>query len=396
MLDALNRNVVLLFLAQLIFVSGSVLLFTIGGIVGSELAPNPNLATLPVSLQVVGTALATIPAALLMQRIGRRLGFCFAALTACAAALLAAWSLGERSFLVFCIAAAGLGSTLAFSQQFRFAAAESVAPDRVSYAVAIILLGSIGGAFLGPEFVARSPNFDLAHPFQAGFYAAAACYLIASMLMLGVRNHTATSDVASDAVARPLIEVISQPLFIVAVLAGVAGQGAMTFIMTATPVSMHVVEGHDLASTAGVIRAHVIAMYLPSLVAAPLIGRFGPRKLMITGTLAMLITVVIGFSGHAVMHYWFALVLLGIGWNFLYLGGTTLLVTTYRSSERFRAQAVNEFSVFGVSALASLLAGSILHSLGWLWVVGSVLPILVGMLLVVVWSLHRSPAVASS
>lgn len=395
MSDILNRNVVLLFLAQLIFVAGSVLLVTIGGIVGSEFAPSASLATLPLSLQVVGTALATVPAALLMQRIGRRLGFSIAALVASATALLAAWSLTERSFVLFCIAAAGQGSTLAFSQQFRFAAAESVSVDRVSYAVAVILLGSIGGAFLGPELLARSPGFDLAHPFQAALIAAAGCYLVAGTLLLGLRKHAPLADVTVETAARPIIEVISQPLYIVAVLAGVAGQGVMVYIMTATPVSMHVVDGHDMVSTAGVIRAHVIAMYLPSLVAAPLIGRFGPRTLMVTGALAMLITVVIGFSGHEVMHYWFALVLLGIGWNFLYLGGTTLLVTTYRASERFRAQAVNEFSVFGVSALASLLAGSILHTLGWLWVVGSVAPILIGMLVVIAWSQRRSPAAAS-
>ena len=209
---------------------------------------------------------------------------------------------------------------------------------------------------------------------------------MAAVLLLGVREVRVQSEHGEERPARPLKSVVAQPLFVLAVLAGVVGQGVMTYVMTATPVSMHVVDGHDLATTAGVVRAHVIAMYLPSLVSAPLIGLFGAQNLMIAGVLAMLAAVVSGVSGHAVMHYWLAMVLLGVGWNFLYLGGTSLLVTTYRASERFRAQAVNEFSVFGVSATASLLAGTVLHTFGWHWVVMSALAPLCLMLLAIVWS----------
>jgi MFS family permease len=381
----IQRNVVLLFFAQLIFVSGSVLVVTIGGIVGSETAPDPGLATLPIALMVVGTALTTVPAALLMQRIGRRAGFCIAALIACAGALLAAWALRSGDFWLFCLATSLIGSTLAFSQQFRFAAAESVSQERVNYAVSTILLGSIGGAYLGPELVGRSPGILAGHAFEAALMATAVLYVAAAVLLLGVRDVIVQSR-GEDRPARSLKSVVAQPLFVLAVSAGVVGQGVMTFVMTATPVSMHVVDGHDLGMTAGVVRAHVIAMYLPSLVSAPLIGRFGAQNLMVAGVLAMLAAVVSGVSGQAVMHYWLAMVLLGVGWNFLYLGGTSLLVTTYRASERFRAQAVNEFSVFGVSATASLLAGTVLHAFGWHWVVLSALAPLCLMLLAIAWS----------
>jgi len=387
----LNRNVVILFFTQLIFVSGSIVLVTLGGIVGSELAPSRTLATLPLSVMVIGTALTTVPASLLMQRIGRRYGFTLAALIACSGALMAAHALQAASFVWFCAAATAIGMTLAFSQQFRFAAAESVPVDRVSYAVSFILLGSIGGAFLGPEIAAHSAASSPETPFRAAMLVIAGLYLAAACLLLCMTRVTMAVPDLAPGTTRPMRAVIAEPLFIVAVLAGVVGQGVMTFIMTATPLSMHVMDGHDIEATAGVVRAHVVAMYLPSLISAPLIGRFGSQRLMVAGVLAMLATLAVGLSGQAVMHYWWALVLLGLGWNFLYVGGTTLLVSTYLPAERFRAQAVNEFSVFGVSALASLLAGTIMVRLGWSAVLLSALPLLIAMLLALLWA-RATPA----
>jgi MFS family permease len=384
----LNRNVILLFFSQLIFVSGSVVMVTLGGIVGNDLAPSRSLATLPLSLLLVGTALTTVPASLLMQRIGRRLGFTLAALIACSGALMAAYSLEIGSFVWFCSAAIAIGMTLAFSQQFRFAAAESVPISRVSYAISFILMGSIGGAFLGPEIAAQSATLNPEAPFRGAMLANSALYLVAGGLLLCMTKVTMAVDDSHpfEEAARPMRAVVSQPLFIVAVLAGVVGYGVMTFVMTATPLSMHVMDGHSIEEAAGVVRAHVVAMYLPSLVSAPLISRFGAQRMMTIGVLAMLATVAVGLSGHAVMHYWWALVLLGFGWNFLFVGGTTLLISTYRSSERFRAQAVNEFSVFGISATGSLLAGTIMVQLGWSAVLLGALPLLIVMLLALFWA----------
>ena len=385
------RNVVLLFAGQVVFVTGTVIVVTLGGIVGSHIAPEPALATLPLSVMVVGTAVATVPAALLMQRIGRRAAFLGAAAVGLGGALIAGFALGASSFPGFTLGAALIGMTLAFSAHFRFAAAESVPADRVGWAVSIILVGSIGGAVIGPEFVARSPAINPDAPYQAAMFAVAALYGLGGLLLLGYRN--VLSGGADDAAlpARPLTEVVSQPRFLVAMAAAVVGQGAMVFVMTATPLSMHVVDGYSIEETARVVQAHVVAMYLPSLVSAPLIARLGTTRLMALGALTMCVTVAIGLSGREVMHYWWSMVLLGVGWNFLFVGGTTALVTTYRASERFRAQAVNDFSVFGMSAMASLLAGTLLHGFGWQVVLWTVAPAMAGMLLLALVS-QRSTA----
>ena len=388
------RNLAILIGAQLCFTSGSVLLVTIGGIVGSRIAPSPTLATLPVSLMVLGTAATTIPAAMLMQRFGRRFGFCGASVLGLAAALIRAEALGTDAFWGFAAAALGIGATLAFAQQFRFAAAESVPPERAGQAISLILLGSIGGALLGPELVARSALLDPERPFRFAMFALGGLHVLAGAMLALLSDGRQVDAAEDEAPARPLGEVVRQPLFLTAVAGGVVGQGVMTYLMTATPVSMHVVEGHDIAETAGVIRAHVVAMYVPSLASAVLIGRFGAQRMMAAGVVAMLLTIALGLSGREVMHYWWALVLLGIGWNFLFVGGTTLLVGTYRPSERFRAQAVNDFSVFGTSAMASLAAGSVMLGFGWVALLTSALPALVIMGLALGWQAVRAPAAA--
>ncbi|MEM1175218.1 MAG: MFS transporter, partial [Pseudomonadota bacterium] len=183
---------------------------------------------------------------------------------------------------------------------------------------------------------------------------------------------------------RTLPDLARQPVFIVAILGGTAGYGVMTLIMTATPLSMHVNDGHSLEQTASVIRAHVLAMYLPSLVSGFLIERLGVSRLMSAGALLLLVTSIIGLQGQSVMHYWWALVMLGVGWNFLYVGGTTMLTYTYTPEERFRAQAVNEFLVFGTSATASMLAGAMMHYFGWLTLMWMPVPLLVITLLALV------------
>ena len=390
------HNLILYFLAQLIFVSGSVLIVTLGGIVGSAMAPDPALATLPVSLMVVGTALATVPAALLMQRIGRRLGFAIGAGIAVTGALLAALGLQRDSFALFTGAVGLIGATLAFSAQFRFAAAETVAPEKAGWAISIILLASIGGALLGPELAARSPQWTPERPYQGALLALALLYGVSMCLLLGTRNQAPTAAAQETGGRRPLKQMVAQPAFLVAVLAGVVGQGAMVFVMTATPIAMHVVDGHSVQATARVIQAHVVAMYLPSLVSATLINRFGAHRLMMAGVLAMAATVAFGLAGREVPHYWWALVVLGAGWNFLFVGGTTALVASYRPEERFRAQAVNDFSIFGASALASLFAGALLHRFGWQPLLLSVLPLLALMLAAALHGRRLSGAATSA
>ena len=370
------RNLVLYFLAQVIFGSGTVLILTIGGLVGSQMAPAPALATLPLSVVVVGTALGTVPTAMLMQRIGRRFGFCVGVLIGLGSALLAALALEMGSFALFTAAVGGIGVTAAFAAHLRFAAAESVVQERAGWAISIILLGAIGGAVVGPELATRSPQWTPQTPYQGALLALAGFYALGLGLLLCSRNPLPSDGAPAERGGRPLWEVVRQPAFIVAVLAGVIGQGTMVFIMTATPIAMHVLDGHGIGPTARVIQAHVVAMYLPSLASALLISRFGARNLMLAGAAAIALTVAVGLAGREFLHYWWALVLLGVGWNFLFVGGTTALVAAYRPEERFRAQAVNDFSIFSVSALASLGAGALLHSFGWPTVLLSTLPAL--------------------
>lgn len=390
MLAFINRNLVLLFGAQMVFVAGNILLVTVGGIVGYQLAPDPAFATLPVALMVIGTACATVPAAFTMQRIGRKYGFILATGIAAVGAWLATHALAAGSFWLFCAATGCVGSSLGFSQQFRFAAAESVPLHKVSHAVSFILLGSIAGAFLGPAVVSYSAETDPSSPYTLAFQMVIGLYFFAAVLLLGLRDmqvaHEVEAAVHNDG---PEPGLFARPAFVTAVLAGVLGQGVMTYVMTATPVSMNVDNHFSLQTTSDVVRAHVIAMYLPSLITPWLVSRLGLPRMMLLGVIILGVTVAIGMAGHHLMHYWFSMVLLGIGWNFLFVAGTSLLVQTYRPEERFRAQAINDFSVFGASALASLLAGTILFEFGWLILMLSVLPALLIMLMTLAWH-HRS------
>lgn len=339
---------------------------TLGGIIGTGLAPSAAWSTLPVSMMVVAVAATTIPATFLMRRIGRGRGFAVASVTAAAALCTAVVALIASSFALFLLAAAMFGINMAFTQQYRYAAAESVTPEYVPRAVSFVLLGSIGGAFVGPWLVVHGQHWLDRVPYAGTLLAVGLLYVLQALLMLrleGVRHDEAGDP---DGTGRPLGVIARQPVFIVAVLGGVAGYGLMTLIMTATPISMHVHDGFSLEETAEVIKLHVLGMYVPSLVSGFLIERFGVRRLMLAGALLLFVTAVIGLQGQSLLHYGWALVLLGVGWNFLYVGGTTMLTYTYTLAERFRAQAVNEFLVFGTSATASLLAGTILHYAGWL------------------------------
>lgn len=370
------RNIVLLCLCQLISATGSIVLVTLGGIIGSRLAGNPAWATLPVSIMVVAVAATTVPATLLMRAIGRRRGFALSSLSAACAVLLAAQALSSDSFGLFIAATALFGVNMAFTQQYRYAAAESVDARLAARAISLVLLGAIGGAVVGPELV-RWGQFSIDNvPYGGTLVAVSGLYVLQAMLFLLLRPLHGEGASRVDGDQRSLSSIVRQPLFIVAVLGGTTAYGVMTLIMTATPLSMHVMDGYSLDETAKIIRSHVLAMYAPSLVSGFLMERLGIARMMALGAAGLTVACIVGLQGQSITHYWLALVLLGAGWNFLYVGGTTMLTLSYSMSERFRAQAVNEFSVFGTSALASLLAGSVLHYFGWPTLVLMPLPLL--------------------
>ncbi len=385
------RDVYVLALAQALSAAGMMTVFLLGSILGSQLTPWPALATLPVALTVVGLAATALPAALLMERIGRRNAFIGSALVASAGALTMAWAVAESSFVVLCAAALVLGANLAFQQQHRFAAAESVTPGRVSHAVATVMTGTLAAAAVGPQLALALRNMFEGHEYAGSFVGVAALCAAAALVLTRYSGGPQRSRNASGGDARPLTEVVRQPSYRLAVAASVVSYAVMSFIMTATPISMHVHDHHSDVDTAWVIQSHLLAMYGPSLVSGRLIARIGVRAGMTVGTVLMAACVVIDSAGRDLMHYWWGLVLLGVGWNLLFVSGTTLLTTTYRSSERFRAQAVNEFAVFGTQAMASLLAGPAIHWLGWRSLNAAALaPLVLFVLALLAWPLQRS------
>ena len=386
--ELLNRNLVILVLAQATAVTGTVALVTLGGIVGRDLAPTATLSTLPISLQVVGTAAATVLAAWIMSRIGRANGFALGAALGAIGAGVAVVGVLQANFVVFCAGAMLVGVANAFSQQYRFAAAESVSSRSAGYAISITLAGSMIGAVAGPELAARGEDWISGARFAGTFVAVVGCYLVAAVLLPGLRPKPATRAAEPEvdvSESRPLSLIARHPAFVVAVLGAAVGHGAMSFVMTAAPLAMHVVDGHSLSHTAAVIQAHVLAMYAPSLVSGALIARYGGQRVMLIGAVVLLAMVVIGFAGREVMHYGVSMVALGIGWNFLYTGGTTVLGSAHRSAERFRAQAANDFTVFTISALGSLSAGTVMQVFGWNTVLGITVPIILVALAVLAW-----------
>jgi hypothetical protein len=290
--------------------------------------------------------------------------------------LLATYAISISSFAWFVAAGWLFGINMAFTQQYRYAAAESVEQNFAARAISLVLVGAIGGAVLGPELLRFGGRFVPDIEFGGALLGLAVLYVIQSALFFLLEPLRGEEQNVHDAPGRRLAEIVRQPVFLVAVLAGTTSYGVMTLIMTGTPISMHINDGFSVEQTADVIRNHVVGMYLPSLFTGFLIERLGITRLMAIGAVAMLGACFIGLRGHSAMQYTSSLVLLGIGWNFLYVGSTSMLTLTYAMSERFKAQAINEFAIFGTSATASLLAGTVMHLYGWYTLVLVPLPLL--------------------
>jgi MFS family permease len=377
----MNRNVIVLAAAQALGMSAPPMIILLGGLIGAELAPQPSWATLPLAVMVIGAALFSIPAALLMGKIGRRAGFMVGSCGAVLASLTAVYAIADHSFSLFCLSALGLGGNMAFVQQYRFAAAECVSPAHVGRAVSFVLIGGIFAAFLGPELAKNFQDW-LPYGMYTGSFGALAGLYGLNILLLSFLQSPPIPARKNPVDNRPLPTLICQPLFLAAVFAGIVSYGVMSFIMTATPVSMHVIDDFSLAETAHVVQSHIVAMFVPSLFTGFLIERFGLTRIMIAGIVSMLICVGIALFNRHFIHYWSALVLLGIGWNFLFVGGTTLLTKSHQLHERFKVQAVNDFVIYGFQAAASLSAGVIIFRAGWEMVNIMVLPWLFFMLVV--------------
>ena len=365
--------------AQLLGSSGLTVTVILGGIIAADIAPRPSLATVPISLAIVATALTTIPASLLMRRIGRRPGFIVGASVGLIGGLVAAQAVIGANFLLFCMATLLLGSSMAFTQQYRFAAAESAPPERLSQAISYVLVGGLGAALVNPQ-LALAAKWLIPGTLYAGSFVAVSVLYAATIAVLS-RLHVPAPSVPHPAAAsdapRPRF---ATPQFRMAVFAGACAYAVMSFVMTAAPISMHHIDHHDVEATTWVVQSHVLSMYLPSLFTGHVIARFGERNVMMWGGALLATCAAVSLFGHQLMHYWLGLVTLGLGWNLLFVAGTTLLSRSVDPANRHRAQALNDFTVFGSQACASLLAGLAVQLLGWKALNLVTLPLLAAMI----------------
>ena len=360
----MNKNLWLLILSQIFAFTAAPVTVFLSGIICSQFSPIKSLATLPMALSIVGVAIFAIFAAKVMSIIGRRAGFIFASVGSSLAALMAAYSIIIESFLLFNLGCFLLGAGVAFSHQYRFAAVETVSKDMAPKAISIILLAGIGSAFIGPNLANISKEIISEHLYAGSYIALAILTLSSTIFLLFYKdNHKPNNFVKKD--TRSYFELISQPRFLQALIASAFAYAVMSFLMTATPISMHVMEKISLSKTGLVIQLHIAAMFLPSLITGNLIKKFGHSKIMYAGVFLFSITILTSLFEQNFVNYLTALVFLGFGWNFLFISGTSLLVLTYKEDEKFKAQGFNDLIVYSIQAVASLSAGIFLNLTSW-------------------------------
>lgn len=362
----MNRNLFLLILSQVFGFTAATVTVFISGIIGSDLSSIKTLSTLPPSIYVVGTAAATIFAAKIMSIIGRRLGFIFASVAGSISCLIGAYAIMIESFVIFCFAKFILGATMAFTHQYRFAAAESVEKEKAPKAISSLLLAGIVAAFLGIGLANYTKNFVSDYLYVGSYLTLAVLTLIPSFLLFFFKDIREISFVSNkENNSRNYSEFFSDPKFLQAITSAAFAYAVMSFLMTATPISMHIVHQLSLEKTGIVLQFHVLAMFLPSLVTGNLIKKFGYSNMMYLGVLFYFFTILLSFFQPSFLNYFISLIFLGIGWNFLFISGTSLLVTTYKPEEKFKAQGFNDLLVFSSMALASLLAGILISIASW-------------------------------
>jgi MFS family permease len=360
-----GRQIALLAACQALLYINNVTLIAINGLAGLALAPTPLLATLPITTYIIGSALTTVPASLGMGRWGRRAGFMFGASMGALGTAIAAYSVVQGSFVGLTIGTFIVGLYNAFGQYLRFAAAEvadATAPSLKDRAIAWVLAGGIAGGVVGPEL--SKVTRELLPAVFAGSYAVLALVALVALTVASRLQVPRPHGSAHEGPARPLGEIARQPMFIVAVAVGAISYGAMNLLMTATPLAMKVC-GFGYPDAADVIKWHVVAMFAPGLITGHIVQRFGRPAVMLAGCGLMSLTVAIAHAGLTYWHFWGALVALGVGWNFMFVGATAMLTTTYRASERAKAQGLNDLAVFLTMISSSAASGALLSTSGW-------------------------------
>ena len=370
----MKRNIILLSLSQAALITGTSTLLASSAIVGLALAGHKSLATMPLALLFLAQMATTIPASLYMARVGRRLGFMTSALFGLAGAAVATVGVFNASFSIFCLGTTLIGMFNGFGQYYRFTAAEVAPEDYRSRAISYVLVGGVIAAFAGPN-LANWSRYSLSAEFAGSYACLIGLYLLAfgfaSLLQI-----PKPAAVSRSQGGRALSVIARQPAYLVALASAMVGYGVMNFIMIATPLAMRG-YAHAFSDTAFVIQWHIFGMFIPSFFTGHLIRRFGIANIMLSGVLLLGLCVWINFSGTTVTHFWSALVFLGLGWNFLFVGATTLLTETYSPAEKAKAQALNDFIVFGTVTITSFSSGAVQNSLGWQTINMAVIPFLV-------------------
>jgi MFS family permease len=376
-LEHMKRNVAVLSVCQALANTNNTILIALGALVGYSLADNKLLATLPVASVMIGTMLFTIPASFWMRRVGRKYGFITGILIGMTGASICSWAIYTHNFWLFCVGTGLVGVNNSFVQQYRFAAADAASVEFRPTAISLVMFGGVAAAFLGPQSAKLTQGLFASYTYLGSYVSTIGIAFVAGTLLLLVRIPNLTAEQRSTS-GRPLKEIAKQPAFIVAVVGAMVGYGVMSLIMTSTPLSI-VADAEASARELGiafdkkaalgnsfdVITAHVVGMFGPSFFTGTVIKRFGVLNVMMAGAVLLAACVGVSLVGHELHHYFGGLIVLGIGWNFLFIGGTTLLTECYSESEKAKVQGFNDFLVFGTVAIASLSSGSIFHFMGW-------------------------------
>ena len=357
-----KKNVGVLFVCQALFVTIWTMMTIVGGLTGAALATNKALATLPFTTMIIGNALATVPAALLMKRIGRRAGFMVGTAICAAGAAIAAYAVYVGDFWLFAAGALVMGIFAGFAQFYRFAAADTASPRFKSQAISLVVAGGIVAAMLAPGLTEWATAISPV-AFAGSFVVMAGLAALTSAV-LAFLDIPKPEDLGYTHSGRPLPRIMRQPVFVVAALGGMVSYGTMLLVMTASPLAV-VAHGHDIDDAAFVIQGHVIGMFAPALFTGSLIQRFGVLNIMLAGAALLMACAAIALTGIGIAQFWLAMLALGLGWNFAFIGASTLLTESYTPEEREKVQGVNDFLVFGTVALASVSSGAILHFFSW-------------------------------
>ena len=392
--DDPKRNIFLLVACQALLFTNNVSMIAVNGLAGLALAPNAAMATVPVTAYVIGSALASAPIARMMRRYGRRVGFSVGTLFGMLGVLVAALGAYHKMFTLLCLGTMLVGVYNACGQLYRFAATEVSPPQWKERAISWVLAGGVIGGVVGPNLTKYS--IDALSVSFAGTYASLVVFAVLSLIVIQFVRFPAPTVSEQQGSGRPLREIMAQPVFLVAAFGAVVGYGVMNLLMTATPIAMVKICQHPFSAAALVLEWHVIGMFAPSFFTGHLIRRFGVLSIMFTGALLMFVCVGVALSGVDIMNFLIALFALGVGWNFLFIGGTTLLTEAYRPEEKNKAQGANDFLIFMTMALSSFSSGALVTTRGWELLNYGSLPFLVLVACAILWlaARRRQPALA--